>query len=115
MSGDGFIRTVRDRKGSVSDGAELFDSANLGEGACKTGGTREGRSELEFDLQGGAICGAVFRRGSCFPRVTVTADGDSGMGDVTCDEPKGFEGAKRTPCWRGAAGADTGAYSRELS
>jgi hypothetical protein len=47
MSDDGVIRTVRDRKGSVSDGVDLgyvFDSVNFEEGACKTGGTEGSQS-----------------------------------------------------------------------
>jgi hypothetical protein len=101
MSGDGVVRTVRDRKGSVSDGADM------GEGACRTGGTREGRIEPGLGLyRGEGVCGEVFGRGGCFPGVIVTVDGDGGMSNVMSDEPKRLEGAKRTECWGGAAGAD---------
>jgi hypothetical protein len=42
MSGDSVARTVRDRKGSVSDGADME------EGACEAGGTREEGQSLDW-------------------------------------------------------------------
>jgi hypothetical protein len=109
MSGDGVARTVRDRKGSVSDGADV------GEGACKAGGTGEGRIEVGLDMyRGEGVCGEVFGRGGCLPGVIVT-DGDGGMGNVRSDEPKRLEGVKRTERWGGAASEDIGACSRWLN
>jgi hypothetical protein len=109
MSGDGVARTVRDRKGGGSGSAEM------GERSCKLGGTEEGRIEAGPDLYRGETCGEAFGRGGCFSGVVVAVGGDGGIGNVRSGEGKRHEGAKRTLCWRGAAGADTGVCSRGLN
>jgi hypothetical protein len=89
MSGDGVVRTVRDRKGRSGSG-----SVEMGEQSCKLGGTEEG-IETGLDLYRGESCGEVFGRGGCF---SVAVGGDGWMGNVRSDEGKRHEGAKRALC-----------------
>lgn len=89
MSGDGVARGVRDRKSCGSVGG------SMGEGVCTTG---EGRTELGLKLcDGEAICGEVFGCRGSNSGVITTAGGDGRLDNVMSDEPKGLEGAKRTP------------------